>query len=193
MNESKLLKDWKDNDVQRMRNIINKNYNDKTKIQIGYNKIDIDRKEGDVWEENDKQWTIKNGIKQNITKTDILRKLTMFPITCPKCEKYMDNTKLNKKMYFIHNMCFDCVIKLETKLKFEGLFEEYQKNINNQGLEFYIKELENLLLDLSMDNFEESFTTESGDIETWKSNNSIKEKLIKDIQEYILKLKDIKN
>ena len=36
--ESKLIKDWKGSDVQRMRNIIRKQYNDSTRSQIGYRK-----------------------------------------------------------------------------------------------------------------------------------------------------------
>ena len=38
--------------------------------QIGYTKEYVEHKEGDVWEENGKQWTIKNGIKQTVTKLD---------------------------------------------------------------------------------------------------------------------------
>ncbi len=50
-NESLLKKEFKGKDVQRMRNIITKNYTDKTTTQIGYTKEQVDHKEGDVWEE----------------------------------------------------------------------------------------------------------------------------------------------
>ena len=42
-----------------MRNIITKDYSAKTSTQIGYTKEYVEHKEGDVWEENGKQWTIK--------------------------------------------------------------------------------------------------------------------------------------
>ena len=193
MSENILKKEFtKSSDVQRMRNLITKRYSDKTSTQIGYTKIDVEHKEGDIWEENGKHWTIKNGIKQTLTKLDTIRKKILIPLLCPKCSKTMKN-KLDDVMYPIHNMCFDCVISYETELKRLGKFEEYQNNINKNGLKIHLQETENILLELMMDNDKGSFITENGDIEAWNSNNSFKEMLIKDMQEYIQKIKDTLN
>lgn len=189
MNESKLIKDWKSSDVQRMRNLITKKNNGATKSQIGYTKAYNEYKEGDVWEENGKQWTIKNGIKQTVTKLDIIRKHVLMPLTCPTCNQPMKN-KLDKIMYNIHSKCFNCVVEYETKLKTEGKFEEYKFNINKQSLSYHLKEMENILLELLISNNEESFVTEDGDIETWKGNNTLKQAVIVDLQEYIQKIKE---
>ena len=193
-NESMLQKDFKQRDVQRMRNLITKNYGDKTVTQAGYTKEYTERKEGDVWEENGKQWTIKNGLKQTITRLDNIKKSLMLPLTCPNCGKPVKNNTLNKKMWPIHKMCFDCVIVMETKLKREGKFEEYERNMTRRGIETYIKELEDALLELSLSTTEdESIVTESGDIEHWVGGNIDKQKIIQDLQEYVQKLKDIVN
>jgi hypothetical protein len=191
-NESMLQKDFKQRDVQRMRNLITKNYGDKTVTQAGYTKETVEHKEGDVWEENGKQWTIKNGLKQNITRLDNIKKSLIIPLTCPNCSKPMKNDTLNKKMWPIHKMCFDCVITMETKLKREGKFEEYERNMTKRGIETYIKELEEALLELSLSTTEdESVVTESGDIEHWVGGNIDKQKILQDLQEHIQKLKDI--
>ena len=192
-NESMLQKDFKQRDVQRMRNLITKNYGDKTVTQAGYTKGYTERKEGDVWEENGKQWTIKNGIKQTVTRLDNIKKSLMLPLTCPNCSKPVKNDTLNKKMWPIHKMCFDCVITMETKLKREGKFEEYERNMTRKGIETYIKELEDALLELALDDGKESFVTESGDVEHWVGGKIDKQKIIQDLQEYIQKLKDIVN
>lgn len=189
MSDNMLKKEFNVKDVQRMRNIITKDYSAKTTTQIGYTKEYVEYKEGDVWEENGKQWTIKNGIKQTVTKLDAVRKQVIMPLNCPQCKTPMKN-RLDKTMYPIHSMCFDCVIKYETKLKIEGKFEEYQLNINKQGLAYHLKEMENVLLDLLMNSNEESFVTEGGDIETWKGNDVLRQAAIKDLQEYIQKIKD---
>ena len=68
-----LQREFRERDVQRMRNIIKKEYTAKTTTQVGYTKSFVEYKEGDVWEENGKQWTIKNGIKQTITRFDKLK------------------------------------------------------------------------------------------------------------------------
>ena len=193
-NESMLQKDFKQRDVQRMRNLITKNYGDKTVTQAGYTKEIVEHKEGDVWEENGKQWTIKNGLKQNITRLDNIKKSLIIPLTCPNCSKPMKNDTLNKKMWPIHKMCFDCVITMETKLKREGKFEEYERNMTKKGIETYIKELEEALLELSLSTSDdESIVTESGDIEHWVGGNIDKQKILQDLQEHIQKLKDIVN
>jgi len=188
MSENMLQKEFKEKDVQRMRNIITKNYGNKTTTQVGYTKEQKEYKEGDVWEENNKQWTIKDGIKQTVTKLDNIKKTLLFPLTCPACSKHMIDNKLNKYMYSIHNKCFDCVIEYETKLKLEGKFDEYVLNIKKQGILYHIKEMEDILLELSLELPEESFVTEAGDIESWKGKNN-NNQYIQNIKEYITKLK----
>jgi hypothetical protein len=189
MEESKLQREFKERDVQRMRNIIRKDYNAKTTTQIGYTKVQAERKEGDVWEEDGKKWTLKNGIKQSVTRFDSLKKAISLPIACPKCSKGMKSTTLNKKMWPIHKMCFDCVITMETELKRQGKFEEYVHGLTTRGIKTYIKDLEEALLDMASES-NEGFVTEAGDIEKWAGNGLDNEKLTQDLQEYIQKLKD---
>lgn len=189
MNDSLLQKDFKTRDVQRMRNLVTKKYGDKTVAQVGYTKQQTDHKEGDIWEENNKQWTIKNGIKQTMTKFDQLKKSVMLPLVCPSCSKAISNHPLNKKMWPIHGKCFDCVVEMETKLKKEGKFEEYQQRMVIGGVKTYIKELEDLLLEISLDTGKESFVTEAGDIEEWQGGIMSSKKITEELKEYIEKLK----
>jgi bacterioferritin-associated ferredoxin len=190
MEESKLQREFNQRDVQRMRNIITKDYSAKTTTQIGYTKIQAERKEGDVWEEGGKQWTLKNGIKQTVTRFDDLKKVITLPLACPKCGNAMKTTTLNKKMWPIHKMCFDCVITMETELKREGKYEEYARNIVNRGAKTYIKDLEDALLELALYEDNESFVTEAGDVEKWTGKGIDKTKITKEIQEHIQELKD---
>jgi hypothetical protein len=189
MSDNMLKREFKERDVQRMRNIITKDYTAKTVTQVGYTKTQVEHKEGDVWEENGKKWTIKNGIKQTITRFDGLKKVINLPLVCPTCNKAMKNTSLNKKMWPIHGKCFNCVIDHETELKRTGQFEEYARNLTTGGIKQYIKDLENALLDLNNE-VDDQYVTEQGDIETWKGKGLDKEKLNQDLQEYIQKLKD---
>jgi len=189
-NESLLKKEFKTRDVQRLRNLVSKNHSDKTVTQVGYSKEQVDRKEGDIWEENGKTWTIKNSIKMTITKLDLVKSTLQTPLTCPECKRAMNKGRLDKHMYSIHKKCSDCVISHETGLKRTGKFEEYQKSILSRGVEYHIREMEDALLELSLDSMDESFVTEAGDIETWKGKGIDTQEMIGDIQEYIQKLKD---
>jgi len=190
MTESKLIKDFKERDVQRMRNLITKDYSAKTQSQVGYSKEYIERNEGDIWEENSKTWTIKNGIKMTVSKLDDIKKILQLPLICPKCSKHLKNFELNRKMYSIHKMCFECVIEFETKLKMLGTYKEYERNIIDKGLDVYIKELEDFLLELALNDNNESFITEAGDIEKWSGGNIDKKTIMNDLVEYINSLKE---
>ena len=101
--DSVLKKEFKQEDVQRVRNLVNKDYTAKTKQQSGYKKTSQRYKEGDEWEENGKRWTIKNGIKQSITKLDAAKKALRLPLRCPNCGGPMKH-RLAKKMSNVHGL-----------------------------------------------------------------------------------------
>ena len=189
MSESQLTREFDERDLQRMRNIITGNTANATRIQTGYEKKTIERKEGDVWEENGKKWTIKNGLKQTVTKHDKLRELVKMPLKCPECERAMKANKLNKKMWNIHKKCFDCVIEYETKLKATGGYEEYAKKIMNANkntfaddYEAAVKEYETALPD--------TYVSEAGDIENWVGGK-VNPEIIKALKENIKQLREL--
>lgn len=160
-----LKKEFQQKDVNRMRNLITGKVTDKTAIQSGYEKHQESYEEGDVWEENGKKWTIKNGIKQSITKFDKIKQLAILPLSCPCCKKAMKITNLNKKMYAIHQKCFDCVIEMETAMKARGEYAEYEKRMMNANKNSMLEDLERALDDWMHQS--DSFVSEDGVVEDW--------------------------
>lgn len=185
--DTTLKKEFKKKDVQRMRNIISGKSGDKTQVQAGWEKNKQDHKEGEIWEENNKKWTIKNGIKQNITKMDKFKSLISLPLCCPECKKPMKSNDLNKKMYGIHTKCFDCVIEMEAKIKLDGKWDDYAKNILNLNKNASLQEFETAIESWLVE--KDTFVSEAGDIESWKGGN--KQKTYDDIKANIEKLKNI--
>jgi hypothetical protein len=99
------------------------------------------RKEGDVWEDSTgKQWTIKNGIRQNVTKLDTAK----TPYWCPRCNKPM-NHRFDIKFWRIRGHCMDCVIKDETEIRRQGKWEEYERKVM---LRNYIAEVNDKIAEL---------------------------------------------
>ena len=183
-NESLLKKEFKQSDVQRVRNLVNKDFTGSTKVQSGYSKSHVEYKEGDIWEEAGKQWTIKNGIRQNITKLDSAKKAVRVPLTCPKCGGQMKHW-LNKKMFRIHGFCFDpCTVEMENDLRKTGLFEQYQKRMMSGNLKEFANDIEAWALDTL--NTSDTFVTEDGVIEKWGGEDNQKRKqIMKDLKEYV--------
>ena len=168
-----LKKEFKSKDVNRARNLIMGKTGASTNTQIGYSKKQKNYKEGDIWTENRKTWTIKNGIKQTVSKLDKIKKEIFMPLSCPNCNKIMKG-QLDKPNYKIHKKCFNCVIKYEHKLKIKGKYDEYIKNLENRNSLSIINETESYLLDI-VNTSNSGFVSEDGVIEKWVGGVNKKE------------------
>lgn len=161
-----------------MRNLITGNTGASSEVQIGYKKKEIEYKEGDVWEENKKTWTIKNGIKQTVSKLDAVKKEVFMPLCCPDCGNVMKK-RLDKPNYKLHKKCFDCVIDFEHKLRIEGKYDDYKKNLKTQNEIAILNELESYLLN-AVNATNEGYISEQGEMERWVGGVD-KKKMTKDI------------
>ena len=144
-----LKKEFKRKDVQRARNLIMGNTGASTGTQIGYKKEIKEYKEGDIWTEGRKTWTIKNGIKQTVSKLDKIKK-----------------ERLDKPNYKIHKKCFDCVIEFEAKLRYKGEYEDYKKRLITKNSIDIVNEVESYLLE-AINSSNSSFVSEDGVVEKW--------------------------
>ena len=184
-----LNKEFAKKDVERMRNLIQGKYGEKTQTSVGFTKSEKQYEEGDIWESDGRTWTIKDGIKQNITKLDKAKKAYMMPLFCPSCNTVMKNRN-DKAYYKIHKMCFKCVIKMEDKLKIEGKFEEHQREIQNNEIDNKITDFKAWVKD-KMSESNNQYVSEAGDVENWKGKIN-KEKVQENIDAVVEYLEGLK-
>ena len=160
-----LKKEFKQKDVNRARNLIMGKTDASTSTQIGYNTKQKDYKEGDVWTEGRKTWTIKNGIKQTISKLDKIKKEVFMPLCCPECGNVMKK-RLDKPHYRINKKCYDCVIDFEGKLIVRGEYEDYKNKLKGKNRIDILNELESTLLS-AVNVSNSNFVSEDGVVEKW--------------------------
>ena len=162
-----LKKEFRRKDVERVRNLVRGKTGNSSEAQIGYNKKIVDYKEGDVWVEGRKTWTIKKGIKQTVSKLDIIKKEVFMPLCCPECNNVMKK-RLDKPNYKIHKKCHDCVINFEHKIQIQGLdkYLEYKEELKNKNKLSIIKEVESQLLSW-VNTSNDNYISEQGEIERW--------------------------
>ena len=175
-----LKKEFTRKDVERVRNLAQGKVGSSSESQVGYTKKIVDYKEGDIWKENKKTWTIKNGIKQTISKLDKIKKEVFMPLCCPKCSKVMKK-RLDKPNYNIHKKCFDCVVDFEHKLRIKGEYNEYKKNLITKNSLDIVDEMESYLLS-AVNETNNGFVSEHGEVERWVGGID-KEKTTKSIIE----------
>ena len=153
----------------------------------GYTKAKEFHNEGDVWEEDGRQWTIKNGLKQNVTKLDKAKEGIVLPLFCSCCNNVM-KPHLDKRWYVLYGHCFNCQVDAEHKLRKEGKLEETEQQITNDHVDGITKDFEVWFNELL--NTNDSFVTEQGDVEKW--DGSGKEQLIRQKEEALKYLQSLK-
>lgn len=140
---------------------------------------------GETWIEKDPKtgieylWEQKEGFRvKRLAATaelfDNIRQHQAMPQYCPKCDRdmYEVERRLNEKMYRIHGFCFDCVLKMEARLRYEGKFEEYAETFMRKNVEAWIRdtrqEIEELKNQLQRD---EEIVSSTGEIIKWSAND----------------------
>lgn len=170
------------NDVRRKINEVMKKTDER--IVVGWRPDMQDHKEGDVWEGLDgRMWTIKNGIKQTVTKLDTAK----TPWFCPQCQKAMSH-RFDSRSYNTLGKCYDCAVREETKMRYEGTWEDYAKKQLQKnyiaGLKDKIAELQHYHDTVSSPEFVHADDEKILMIEKWNVDvDKIKLDLQKDIQE----------
>lgn len=160
-----LKKEFQEKDVERLRNLIQGKHGNKTRSSVGFSKADEFHAEGDIWESNGRTWTIKEGIKQNITKLDKAKKAHVMPLLCPNCGKVMKKRN-DKPAYNLHKKCFDCVAMMEHEIKISGKWEEYTHNLHNQQIDHTLEKFK-VFVKEKLEESNDSFISEDGDVEKW--------------------------
>jgi len=166
MSEDNVLKrEFGKKDVTRLRNLMTGKHNKRNGEGVGYSKKDSFHEEGDIWEEEGRKWTIKEGIKQNITKLDKAKNKSLVPLFCPKCKKIM-NKGVDPSYYTFTDQCFKCFKLFETRLKATGLWEEWNNKMINGNIDGFIAWYKDWVMD-TINTTTNSFISENGDVEKW--------------------------
>lgn len=132
----------------------------------------IDHREGDVWEENGKQWTIKNGITQTITKFDEIRSNNIMPLKCPNCSKAM-NTIYDKSFWRMRGMCINCVTEEDTQKMINGTYKREEELELVRNKIFALKVYRDRLEEFSRHLDSKQYVTEVGTIEDWSNQYNV--------------------
>ena len=188
MKDNVLKKEFSESDVQRVRNLVQGKYGEKTTQSVGYSKKQEFHKEGDIWEEDERTWTIKDGIKQNITKLDKFKKVSV-PLFCPSCNGVMDK-QLDPHYFKSYGSCLNCRTEFETKLKLEGKWDDYVKETYNKEIDQTIKEYK-VFFKEKLEESNLGTVTESGEVEKWVGSIN-RERAEESLNEVITYLESLK-
>lgn len=186
--------------VKAIQQMLDGNHRTQTNKSFSFNTNKKHEKHevGDTWEEVDPKtgdtytWEQKEGYRVRHGKLDAVRnalKELKMPSVCPNCNKAMKDNRYNQKMWLIHKMCFDCVIDMEAKLRYEGKFEEYAKNIMRNNAEAWFKDADREVEIIKEALMKESleYANADGKLEKWDQTD--RDKWLQKIDEDYVKFK----
>ena len=169
--------DIKIDNLNDVKKLLAGEHDSQQKVQVGYNENNkeenVTRKVGDKWFDSDgNEWEQKDGYKLKLGKVwqqELHQYLNTFP-NCPKenCTCGIPK-KIDEKMRRIHGMCFDCVVKMEHKIRLEGKWEEYEKRKVKENALAWLKEAERDKNSIADELSRMEFTNDFGDNEKWKT------------------------
>ena len=165
MGENVLRKEFGKKDVTRLRNLMTGKHNSKNGQSVGYSKKEKFYGEGDIWEEDGRKWTMKDGLRQNITKMDRAKKAYLKPLMCPKCDKIM-NKGADPGYYNQFGHCFKCFKVFESHMKATDMWDNFVKKTANGNIDNFIKWYKEFVEE-SLNASNAGFVAENGDVESW--------------------------
>ena len=187
--------------VKAIKQILSGAHQTQTNKTFGFSgKLNEKREVGETWTEITPngikiQWEQKDGFRIKKAANSILdeiNKIINMPEKCPECniKMYNDEVRLNKKFWKTHKTCFDCVVKLETRLRAEVKFEEYEreKMYNNAESFFTSADKEVEVLKKAVQGKLEFVQNAQGDVEDF-DQTEYKEKYLKYIDEQYSRFK----
>ena len=158
------------NNIKAVKEMIAGNHRTQTKNTVAFDseKEFVKREVGEQWTDNDGNiWEQKKGYKVKLGKLSELRNEINTFSKCPKevCTCTTPNRN-DLKMKSIHDMCFDCVIDMEHKLKIDGKYEEYERQKKLDNAKAWIKqaEIEKESVKIAL---KSKYLNEDGSFEEW--------------------------
>jgi hypothetical protein len=95
----------------------------------------IKRVEGERWKEGNKEWIMKDGIKQSVSLLESAR----MPWWCPKCSISMSH-RFDRRFYYLRGWCYNCNIEWEGKMRLDGTWPAFEKRAVRENEKSYLRE-----------------------------------------------------
>ena len=129
--------------------------------------------------------------------TDIMASVRM-PWFCPSCKKAMKK-RLDNKFWRMFGHCMDCQIVYETKLRYEGKFEEYAQRKMIENRKSYLKDLKQSIVEFEETGGKAEWFNQVGvqtpelEKEKWEMGEEQFNQVVNEAKEHINKLEEAIN
>jgi len=147
----------------------------------------------DVNEKKERKKEIKLERDKSNERSNALKEARV-PWFCPKCDSVMKK-RLDDRMWYVYNHCFDCQIEAENKMRIDGTYDEWMDNKIKANKLAWIEEQKVSIKEFKKQKspeFYQQFRPDgySIDKEEWSINMSLIEKQADEALEHLEKMED---
>lgn len=187
--------------IKAIRQMIEGNHWTQTRTKVGFSDTDVSaeknkkREVGDIWEEYDEfgnvvcVWEQKKGyrVRSGVLKDEVqaIRDyLNAYPNCLEDC-KTTEYSKLDQRFRAKFGRCSDCQFRLETKMKLEGTYDEYEKSQMMENAKAFFKTAD-VEIDVVTNQLkgELHYANVGGDVEKWSGDPGMADKIKNEYEEY---------
>lgn len=163
---------------------------DRPFVQVGYEPpVEKKHKDGDVWTDKDKKEWVQVGASK-ISKTLFDTREATRQV-CSSCEKdiFWGGDRYDEKFFMKTGKCYECVVAEETKMRFEGTYDIYEKIKVIKNQKSFLTELktkvDESIIWLKNKSNKIEYMNEDGTTDTWTdvSRDTFLEEAEKDLKE----------
>src|SRR6056300_805317 len=139
----------------------------------------------------------KGGETRKSDLTDIMASVRM-PWFCPTCKKAMKKT-LDDKFWRMFGHCMDCQIDFETKLRYEGKFEDYAQRKMLENRKSYLKDMKQSIVEFEETGGKAEWLNQVGvntpelEKEKWEMGEEQFKQIVDEAKEHLNKLEEAIN
>lgn len=187
--------------IKAIRQMIEGTHRTQTRTKIGFTDSDASaeknkkREVGETWEEFDeygnlvcnweqkKGYRVRTGVHQE--SVDSIREyLNAYPNCLEDC-KTVTFTKLDQRFRAKFGRCADCQFKVETKMKADGTYRDYEREQMLANAAAFFKQAD-VEIDLVSDQLagELHYANVGGDVEKWSGDPGMAKKIREEYEEY---------
>jgi hypothetical protein len=161
--------------IKAIRQMLDGTHHTQTKKSIStyVGKRDTQKREvGERWTDaNGVVWEQREGFRiQGVDRAERMaeiRKYLQGATKCPECDAEM-NGRNDKKYYNIHKMCMECSVKLETRMRAEGTWKEYERKKVLGNVTSWLRDAE-VEKDILLEQVgKDSYVNGDGKLEKWE-------------------------
>lgn len=187
--------------IKAIRQMLDGTHRTQTRTKIGFTDTEVSaeknkkREVGEIWEEYDEYgdvvciWEQKKGyrVKTGVHKeaVDQIREyLNSYPNCLEDC-KTTNFTKLDQRFRAKFGRCADCQFRIETRMKSEGKFKDYEREQMLANAESFFKQAD-VELDIVAKQLEGEihYANVGGDMEKWSGDPGMSKKIREEYEAY---------